>query len=360
MNKKLYRKCLLLFTLGVLLFATFGYYISNDSFSSENPSANASEVQSDMVLLGGMPIGIYMQTDGVLILGAGDVERGDGTVSRPAEHLVKAGDYITAINQTPVQTKKELIKELKKTAVSETILSIRRNDENIEVKMHPIKNTEGDTMLGIWVRDDVQGLGTITYIKDHTFAALGHGIHDTDTNQLLEIEQGILYRTNIRSISKGTNGSPGSMEGIIVYNRLNELGTIYKNSATGIYGTIDNLEEVLKEKIPIQTAGTDEIQTGAATIRCEIGDSIQEYQIEITHLDYSNHEINKGMTIEITDPALLDQTGGIVQGMSGSPIIQNGKLVGAVTHVFVKDSKKGYGIFIENMSKEETVQNLSN
>lgn len=349
MNIKRYQKYLLGVALVASLFVAFWGYRQWQTFQPKNQTADVSDIQDDMVLLGGMPVGIYMETDGVLVLGTGTIEGKDGNSHQPSEYLVKPGDYITAINQTTIESKKELIRQIQKLDEKEAVLTIRRNGENLQIKVETQESKDGTVMLGIWVRDDVQGLGTITYIKNHTFAALGHGIHDTDISALLNIKTGTLYRTNIRSISKSTANSPGSMEGIIVYNKRNELGMITANKETGIYGTIENPEILLEEKIPIAVAKREEIEVGDATIRCMVSDTIKEYKIRINELDMSDHEINKGMTIEITDPELLELTGGIVQGMSGSPIIQNGKLVGAVTHVFIKDSKKGYGIFIENM-----------
>ena len=181
---------------------------------------------------------------------------------------------------------------------------------------------------------------------------MGHGIHDADTNVLMNIADGSLYKTSIQSIKKGENGIPGSMEGIIVYNGYNRLGTIDKNTDAGIYGTVDKIDGVFEEQIPIETASKEEIEIGKATMRCFVDNQIQEYDIEVTDIETSEKEIKKGLVIQVTDEALLEKTGGIIQGMSGSPIIQNGKLIGAVTHVFVQDSTKGYGIFIENMLKE--------
>ncbi|MDD3403827.1 MAG: SpoIVB peptidase S55 domain-containing protein [Hespellia sp.] len=346
-----YRKILVSVAVIASLVCGSLFYSSFTQALSPDHTADVSDIQDNMVLLGGMPVGIYLQTDGVMVIGTGTIEAEDGSSCSPAEHKVHAGDYITAVNEASVENKKSLIEQIEASAQKDVILTVRRNKEELQIKTEAVTSRDGKKMLGIWVRDDVQGLGTVTYIKNHTFAALGHGIHDMDTSCLLEISGGLLYRTNIRSISKSTKESPGSMEGIIVYSKLNELGTIQKNRTTGIYGTIEDADAVLDEKIPIQTAPKEEITLGNATVRCKVENEVKEYQIRIDALDFSNHEINKGMTIEITDPELLAITGGIVQGMSGSPIIQNGKLVGAVTHVFIKDSKKGYGIFIENMMK---------
>ena len=165
----------------------------------------------------------------------------------------------------------------------------------------------------------------------------------------MTIESGRVYRTSIQDITKGSSGSPGTMEGIIVYNKYNILGTIDKNTEAGIYGTIEKIDELFDEQIPVETASKEEIEIGAAKIRCYIDNEIKEYDIQVTDIDMTASEANKGLVIQVTDPELLEKTGGIIQGMSGSPIIQNGKLIGAVTHVFVQDSTKGYGIFIENM-----------
>ena len=150
------------------------------------------------------------------------------------------------------------------------------------------------------------------------------------------------------------------MEGIIVYNGYNKLGSIKKNTDAGIYGTIDKIDDLFTEQIPVQIAAKEEIEIGDATIRCFVDNEVQEYNIKVTDIDYSGHEVNKGLVIQVTDPGLLEKTGGIIQGMSGSPILQNGKLIGAVTHVFVQDSTKGYGIFIENMLENVGDQTLSN
>ena len=183
------------------------------------------------------------------------------------------------------------------------------------------------------------------------FGALGHGIHDTDTNALMEIRNGRVYETSIRSIQKGIDGNPGGIEGIIVYNRYNVLGKIDKNTDCGIFGTLDRTENLFQDTDPMEIMQTDEIKKGDAKIRCCVEGKVKEYKIRITKIDKHTREENKGLEIEVTDPKLLEITGGIIQGMSGTPIIQNGKIAGAVTHVFVSDPTRGYGIFIENMLK---------
>ena len=206
--------------------------------------------------------------------------------------------------------------------------------------------------IGIWVRDDSQGIGTLTFItKDGKFGALGHGISDVDTGKLLGSINGILYKADIWGIKKGKNGSPGGLLGSISYEKNKEYGTINSNTNHGIFGQANEMliNECTFEYMDIGLK--QDVKKGKAIIRCTVDGTIKDYEIEIIKVDYSNSHRNKGMVIEITDEELLDKTGGIVQGMSGSPIVQNGKIIGAVTHVFINNSTKGYGIFIENMLK---------
>lgn len=324
----------------------------------ENTEVNGQEVKSvgkedDTVLLGGMPVGIYMETDGVLVLNTERMTGMDGEEYTPAQGVVSSGDYIVEVNHQKIDGKKQLIDLVEHLDGGSVLLTVRREDLILEKKLTPVQISKGDYRLGIWVRDNVQGLGTITFLtKENGFGALGHGIHDIDTSTLLAIRQGTLYRTSIQKIQKGSKGSPGTMEGIIVYSPFHELGTIEKNTDAGIYGTV-NSGSGWGEEISVQTAKKEEIEIGNAKIRCCIDGKIEEYEIRVTEIDKDPEQVNKGMVIQVTDPKLLKKTGGIIQGMSGSPILQNGKLIGAVTHVFVQNSTKGYGIFIENMLNEE-------
>ena len=196
-------------------------------------------------------------------------------------------------------------------------------------------------------------MGTVTFLNQNSqFGALGHGIHDSDTSVLMNITGGSLYKTNIRSIVKGENGMPGSMEGLIIYNQYNRIGTIQKNTEAGLYGVVENIDAVFQEQIPVKITEKEKIEKGNATIRCFLDGKVQEYDVKITDIDIHSREINKGIVLQVTDEKLLEQTGGIIQGMSGSPILQNGRLIGAVTHVFVNDPTRGYGIFIENMMEQ--------
>ncbi|MEF9915757.1 MAG: SpoIVB peptidase [Lachnospiraceae bacterium] len=327
-----------------------GLLNTNTGSANEEKEVSIHNVNEDLLIPGGMPVGIYMETDGVLVLGTDKVKGLDGLTYEPACHLVKSGDYITGINNIVITEKKELVNAVEALTEKHLILKIRRKGTPIEIAFDAIESEQKNYQLGIWVRDNVQGLGTITFLDSQSrFGALGHGINDVDTNELVEISEGKLYETNISSIRKGKTGTPGGMEGIIVYNNYNVLGTITQNTDSGIYGKVEKIDKLFSINTPLSVGSKEEIVEGKATIRCFIHGELKDFDILITKINLQEKEINKGIILEIVDEELLDITGGIIQGMSGSPILQNGKLIGAVTHVFVQDNKKGYGIFIENM-----------
>lgn len=351
-RKRWYRRILIMTLILVSVLGT-GLSIEDLQTEYERKQVSTGNISNQMVIPGGMPIGIYMKTDGVLVLGTDSVKGVDGADHVPAENLVKAGDYIIAINGETVDSKKDLVSKMGKLDSEKVVLNIRRNDEEISVKLTAAVTNKGEYKLGIWIRDSVQGLGTVTYITaDNKFGALGHGIHDMDIDELLEIEEGRVYNTEILRIEKGKKGSPGGMEGMIVYNRYNILGSIEENTEIGVYGTIRNLDNLTQEQTVVPVCLKSDLKTGAAVIRCCIDDEVKEYDIEIERINHFALEANKGLVIKIVDEELIDVTGGIVQGMSGSPILQNGKIVGAVTHVFVNEPTRGYGIFIEDMLKQ--------
>ena len=302
------------------------------------------------VIPGGIPIGIYLETKGILIIGTGTVTGTDGLNYEPALRIVQGGDYIMAVNGQEISEKEELIELVNGCKGEEVVLDLERNGESIQVEVDPVQTKEGDYKLGIWVRDNTQGIGTLTFLtEDGTFGALGHGIADVDTGILLEPSGGRLYDTTIVNIHKGETGNPGELSGLIRYRDSYICGTIAENTEAGIFGQANTH---LLEKLGTQTlqAGyKQEIEPGEAFIRSSISGEVKDYRVEIVEVRQNEEDVNKGIILEVTDPELLSLTGGIVQGMSGSPIIQNGKIVGAVTHVFVQDSAKGFGIFLENM-----------
>lgn len=330
-----------------------GYCLIDSKKKMFRQEVSAGTSEETMVIPGGMPIGIYLETKGVMVLGTDEITDMDGIKKEPSAHKVKAGDYIVGINHQKIRDKSELIEAVKMLDNSDVILEISRNNEQIEVRTEAVKFDADEYKLGIWVRDNAQGLGTVTFLDAKSrFGALGHGIHDVDTNELLRISSGTLYTTSIKDIQKGEDGIPGGMEGIIIYNNYNILGSITKNTDAGIFGKIDRIDTLFSDQTPVSVAEKEEIREGPATIRCAVEGKVKEYEVEITGIDLNAAEVNKGIVLKVTDQELLKVTGGIVQGMSGSPILQDGKLVGAVTHVFVNNPTKGYGIFIENMLEQ--------
>ena len=299
----------------------------------------------------GKCIGIYVETDGIMVLGCGDVECSDGTAVSPGKNILKAGDYILKINSTSVDGIADFTSLVNESDKDKIVLTIRRNGEVFDVAVNRVKAEDGSYKVGLWIRENLQGIGTITYMKENgSFGALGHSINDSNSGNIMEIKEGQIYNPTIKDIIKGKQKSPGEIYGTINYDYKNYYGNIYDNTSEGIYGSVvsDKIEDVLLECSLTGIKLKNEINKGDATIICSLDGERKEYDISIEEIDY-NSENNKNMIIRITDEELLGITNGIVQGMSGSPIIQDGKVVGAVTHVFVNDPSKGYGIFIESM-----------
>lgn len=307
-------------------------------------------IQDKMLIPSGIPIGIYVKTDGVLVVGIGEFESNSGETISPAKYVLQKGDYILESNGEPVENKKQFISMVEASEGEDMVLTIRRNNEITDVCINAGKNRMEEWKLGIWIRDNAQGIGTMTYEgTDSTFGALGHGINDVDTSILMNLEEGTLYRTEIVGITRGANGAPGELTGYIEYDSDNVIGEITENTAEGIFGVCD--EELVEDSVyePVPIALKQEIVLGPAQIICSVSGEPEFYDVEIVEVNLEHENVNRGIVIRVVDEKLLMLTGGIIQGMSGSPIIQNGKLVGAVTHVLVNDSTRGYGIFIEEM-----------
>lgn len=313
------------------------------------------EIQVDVVetqyaIPCGTPVGIYLKADGVMVVGTGKLTAENGETVEPAAGLLRSGDYIETINGKKLETKEQLAKVVSELDGEEARLTVRRGDEHMEVAMEPVITEDGTGKLGVWVRSDTQGIGTITYLDlNGKFGALGHGISDSDTGELVEISDGNLYDTEIVGIEKGSAGNPGVMSGVIYYGPGTLMGEISANTDQGIFGKVNQRLQSQITSEPMEIGFHQEVKKGKAYIRSGVSGQIEDYEIEILKVDETNLHTNKSLVLQVTDPRLLELTGGIVQGMSGSPIIQNGKLIGAVTHVFVQDSTRGYGIFIENM-----------
>ena len=312
-------------------------------------------VESVDVIPLGVPIGIMAKTDGVLVLGTGNFTDANGNAYEP-DAVVKTGDYITAVADSPVHDKSELIAKIQECHYKETELTVRRGDEYLKVQLPVVETANGEKKIGIWVRDDTQGIGTLTYItSDGRFGALGHGITDVDTGVLMDFMEGTIYTAEITSIVKGKSGEPGVLSGVIHQGEKARLGTVEENTTRGIYGELAVPPEQIQQLFALESIKSYEIcfrnqaKVGSASILCTVDGETKEYSIEIEKIKPNVEAITKSMVIRITDEELLSLTGDIVQGLSGSPILQDGKLVGAVTHVLVNDPTRGYGIFIENM-----------
>ncbi|HJD36913.1 MAG TPA: SpoIVB peptidase [Candidatus Blautia ornithocaccae] len=305
-------------------------------------------VEDQWVCVSGNPVGLYMETQGVLIVDTGEITNQNGIALEPAANIVQPGDYILEVNGKTVSRKRELIAEIEDCQGENVELVVNRKGEEIPLSLEPVLTQEENYKLGIWVRDNTQGIGTMTYVDEKgRFGALGHGISDTDTGELLDVSGGELYQAQIVSIIRGAQGVPGELSGYIEYEDEKKIGTIEKNTDIGIFGQIFSDTQISGEKVKI--GYKQEVKKGKAQILMQLEGKVEYYDIEITDIYSSQQDTNKSFQIQVTDPELLAKTGGIVQGMSGSPILQDGKLIGAVTHVFVQDSSKGYGIFIENM-----------
>ncbi len=309
-------------------------------------------VEQKYLYASGNSVGININTDGILVLGTGIITGKDGMNYEPSLNVLKSGDYILKVNGKYVDTKKKLINFIEKCNGNDIQLDVRRNKQMTELIVKPILASDGLYKIGAWVRDDTQGIGTLTYVDEKgEFGALGHGITDIDTGLLMKVKEGGLYKADIVQINKGKKGTPGEVVGVIRKGTGEKQGNISKNTRQGIFGTVDNIvfDYNACRKYPMGLK--QDVKTGKATILCQLSDKVEEYAIEIEKIELNTENYSKGIIIHITDKRLLSLTNGIVQGMSGSPIIQNGKIIGAVTHVFVQDSTRGYGIFVENMVK---------
>lgn len=299
--------------------------------------------------------GVKLYTSGVLVVGMSEIKGIDQKNYRPYETSgIEEGDTIVKINEKEISSTEDLTETVNKSNGNKLEIEYIHKEETKECSIKPIQTSSSEYKLGLWVRDSAAGVGTVTFYEPSTksFGALGHGITDIDTEELINIASGEFITTRILNITKGESGNPGKIQGTIE-NQKN-IGQITKNSKFGIYGTVDNLGSLnIDTSKEMEVALREEIQIGKATILCSLDNQKpQEYEIEIEKIYKENNYDNKSMKIKVTDSRLLEKTGGIIQGMSGSPIIQNGKFIGAVTHVLVNSPTEGYGVFGDIMLKQ--------
>lgn len=342
---------------------------SNDGYPLSVYSSTGNTFRMDLKLLGlinikpvsvqvvdrrvlalcGTPFGIKMVTDGVMVVGTGAVTDCNSRAVSPAQIAgIQEGDIILSINGEKISSKKQLTKLVESSAGQPLSLVVRRGEQLTSLHLSPVRSSlDNSYHLGLWVRDSSAGIGTMTFYDPNNgcFAGLGHAICDVDTGQLMPLSQGEIVEASIIGVHAGKSGSPGQLQGAFVANR--SIGSLYTNSYNGVYGRLMN-QPVDAQTIPM--AQCQEVRQGPVKILTTVsGQKPQLFDACIEKLSLSQDEPTKNMVLRITDPDLLELSGGIVQGMSGSPIIQDGMLVGAVTHVFVNDPTRGYGIFAENM-----------
>lgn len=304
---------------------------------------------------GGDSVGVRLSSNGVLVVGYSKIKSKGEEKESPAKEVgIEIGDLITKVNNKTVKSCSEFISKVKECKNKKITLEIERGNESITKEVVPKKEENGEYKLGIWIRDSTAGVGTLTFFDEETgkFGALGHPVTDGDTNKLFSIEEGDILESSILSVKKGEKGNPGELRGIFL-DESNPIGRIEKNTQCGIFGcNKENLKEYNKNS-PMKVGFKEEIQLGKASIITTIDESgPKEYEIEIVKLFNQEEPTAKSMIIKVTDPELLEKTGGIVQGMSGSPIIQNNKIIGAVTHVLINKPDMGYGVYIDWMLKD--------
>lgn len=315
---------------------------------------NVAVIPKTTVIPLGTAIGMKLYTKGVLVVGMAQIETDNKNKAKPYENSgIEQGDTILSINNHEISNTNELIEEVNNSNGNEIKVQYARENKTLETSITPVKYNN-EYKIGLWVRDAAAGVGTLTFYEPSTnsFMALGHGISDIDTEKIVDIANGELITANIVSIKKGLKGNPGEIKGTIDIG--NKIGNIKKNTNLGVYGTVTDKNYLgINGNTELEVATRSEIKEGKAQIICQLDNNERKkYEIDIEKIYTMNNEDNKSMLIKITDEDLLNKTGGIIQGMSGAPIIQDGKFIGAVTNVLVNDPTQGYAIFADMMIKQ--------
>lgn len=310
-------------------------------------------IKDDKVLVGGNAVGLVLKTEGVLVVGSSSVSTMQGERDVLSEGVLQLGDIITQIENETIEDVSSVSKIINKEENKDRELVVKgvRKNKEFTTKLKPCYDVKSQNYkLGVWVRDDASGVGTLTYINSNNrFGALGHPICDSDTKMPIGLKEGKVYNCSVLGVNKGTSGCPGELRGLFMQGK-NEQGIIEKNNNYGVFGEINNASNFLTSLQEVSVGSRVLVKPGKAQIRCCVEDNkIEYFDIEIIKTNYQNYSNDKSMVIRVVDDKLIEKTGGIVQGMSGSPIIQNGKLIGAVTHVFVNDPTKGFGVYIDWM-----------
>lgn len=309
----------------------------------------AADIPVKEVIPIGSTVGINLQCDGLIVVAVAEIQTENGRVSPAADSGIATGDIITHINGIHVTSAEEFKKAISSPPGEMISVKVLRGGKEIQSAVKPVVNAEGKNELGLWLRDSVSGIGTLTFYDPESgiFGSLGHCVSDIDTGVIIPMKSGVIVESSVKSIIRGESGRPGQLQG--EFDLENSIGKLYANTEQGLFGVMEQ-NELTRGKEAVPVAEESEIRVGEATILANIDNSeVVEYKVEISRIYTGEEAAGRSMMITITDERLLDKTGGIVQGMSGSPILQNGKIVGAVTHVLIKNPTKGYGISIESM-----------
>ncbi|MBQ7760699.1 MAG: SpoIVB peptidase [Clostridia bacterium] len=309
-----------------------------------------NDVYNKEYLVGGLPFGVKIISKGLTVVKFSDNEEESSSAYAAG---IKIGDVITKINGKAITGCKDFTKEIEESLGKSVELTILRKGKELNITLSPkYSKSDGKYKTGIWVKDSTTGIGTITYVDPETgeFGGLGHGICDSTSGRVIPVTYGVVLDVSINGVNKGVKGTAGELKGTFEFKKL---GTLTKNCDCGVFGYLKTDKLSCPEKLKI--CPKNQVKTGDAYIWCTLDDGqVEKYAIKITEIIENSNEV-KNFKVKVTDQRLLDKAGGIVQGMSGSPIVQNGKLVGAVTHVLINDPTCGYGIFIENMLNSSTI-----
>ena len=340
-----------IFFIAILLAAVyFGYDLKTNPYVLTKIDNEVIESEGKYIIPGGQTIGVELNTEGVLVVGLADIISSEKVSLSPAKIAgMQIGDKILAIDSQDIKEINDILSYTESNGIKDYNFTVERERNILNLIITPVQVYDSpEIKFGFWARDDIAGIGTVTFVDPQTgkFSAIGHGISDSDTGSLIDIESGTISKANITSIKLGKKGEPGEIIGYILKNE-DSLGTVESNTNFGIYGNINKKSMSYFSSNLIEVGKREEIRIGPAQIYSCVNNEIKKYDIEISKIFYQNKPSEKSFVIKIVDEDLLKLTNGIIQGMSGCPIIQNNKMVGAVTHVFMNDPTKGYGIYIE-------------
>jgi len=301
------------------------------------------------VYVGGVPIGLSINSSGAMVVSDTMVDTSEGEVKTLKNAYFKSGDILKAINGRELTSADDIADIISDVNEDEVNIKYLRKNQEKEAKVKLLKNDEGKYKIGLWVRDDISGIGTLTYVdkNSHNYAALGHPVTDSSGSNIIPVADGKVFSCSLIGINKGERNAPGELR--CLFMQSDKKGDIEKNTKFGIFGHLEDIEDVVDENLTAKLGGRLGVKTGSAKIVSSVSGIREEYDIEIIKASYQSQSSDKSIVFRVKDKRLLSLTGGIVQGMSGSPIVQNGKIIGAVTHVFLQDPTKGYGVYVDWM-----------